>query len=454
MIFMPDADEAKIARGRDGKLKLRVLFISGELIAADLAYRLKEEGCEVKLYIQDRSRRDCLEGLVEKTENWKKELKWVGKDGLIVFDDVGYGKIQDDLRKKGYLVVGGSEGGDRLEKERAYAQKILSTCEIKTVPTYDFDEIESAFKFVKKKGGLWVVKQNNHASALTYVGTMPDGSDTLEVLESYENYATDLRSVSLQKKVEGIEIAAGRYFNGNDWVGPIEMNIEHKRLCNGDIGPLTGEMGTLTWYDDNDNNRLFQETLEKLKPFLKKIDFRGDLDINCIVNKERAFPLEVTARFGCPSTQLQAEIHLSPWKDFLSAIAKGESFDLKYKRGFGIVVSIAVPPFPYKSISSDYYLKGANILFKSKLSKEEFDRLHFEEVILKQGLKGKKYFQIAGSNGYILYVTGFGKTIAEAQNQAYSLIDKIVIPKMFYRTDIGVKFQKNDQKLLKEWGWI
>ena len=432
---------------------MRVLFVSGELIAADLAVRLKEEGCEVKIYIEDESRKDCLDGMVEKTDDWKKELDWVGKEGLIVFDDVGYGKIQDDLRKKGYLVVGGSEGGDRLEKERAYAQKILATCGIKTIPTYDFKSIHSAINFIKKNSQAWVVKQNKHASALTYVGTMKDGSDALEVLESYEAY-TDIDSISLQKKVEGVEIAAARFFNGTDWVGPIEMNVELKRLCDGDIGPLTGEMGTVTWYEENENNRLFQETLAKLKPFLQKIDFRGDLDINCIVDEKKAYPLEVTARFGCPSTQLQAELHLSPWKDFLLAVAKGQPHNLAYKKGYGIVVSVAIPPFPYKSIQTDYYLKGANILFRSRLTKEETDRLHFEEVSLKKGPNGKNYYQIAGSNGYILYVTGTGNDITEAREQAYSLIDKIVIPKMFFRTDIGLKFMNEDHKKLKEWGWI
>lgn len=433
---------------------MRILFISGELIAADLAHRLVQEGCEVKLYIEDASRRDCLEGMVPKTNNWREELNWVGKDGLIVFDDVGYGKIQDDLRKEGYSVVGGSEGGDRLEKERAYAQKIMAACGIRTIPTYDFEKIQSAINFIKKNAGAWVVKQNGHVSALTYVGTMKDGSDALELLESYKDYATSIKSVSLQKKVDGIEIGVGRYFNGKEWAGPIEMNVEHKALCDGDIGPLTGEMGTVMWYDENENNKLFKETLANLKPFLLKINFRGDIDINCIVDEKKAYPLEITGRFGCPSTQLQAEIHLSPWKEFLGSLAKGTSFQLKYKSGYGVVVSVAIPPFPYKSISSDFYLKGADILFRQKLTKEELNRLHFEEVSLRKSNDGKNYYSIAGNNGYILYVSGFGRSVADARKQAYSLIDKIVIPKMFYRTDIGLKFIKEDHKKLKEWGWI
>ncbi|MDD5750168.1 MAG: phosphoribosylglycinamide synthetase C domain-containing protein [Candidatus Pacebacteria bacterium] len=432
---------------------MRVLFISGELIAGDIAYRLKQEGCEVKLYIEDKSRKDCLEGMVEKTDDWKKELEWVGKDGLIVFDDVGYGKIQDDLRKDGYNVFGGCEEGDRLEKDREFGEKIFRDYGIKTLDTFNFDSIKSAVSYIKSHKGAWVVKQNGHESAFNYVGMMDDGSDSISMLESYDKHLGEDMLISLQKKVYGIEIGVARYFNGKDWVGPVEINIEHKALFNGGIGPQTGEMGTIIWYENNEENRLFQATLAKLKPFLEKINFKGDIDINCIVNRKDFYPLEATARLGCPSAHLQAEIHSSPWKDFLMAVAKGDKYNLKYKKGHGIVVSVSIPPFPYKAISDKFYSKDAKILFKKKLSDKERRRIHFEEVSLKEE-GGKKHYFIAGNNGYIIYITGFGNTVQKARKQAYELIDEIVIPKMFYRTDIGAGFLQADEELLKKWGWI
>ncbi|MEK7172659.1 MAG: phosphoribosylglycinamide synthetase C domain-containing protein [Patescibacteria group bacterium] len=432
---------------------MKVLFVSGELIAGDIAYRLKQEGCEVKLYIADKSRQDCFDGLLKKTDDWQKELDWVGKTGLIVFDDVGYGKIQDDLRKDGYKVFGGCAEGDKLEKDREFGQKVFRDYGIKTPDTFNFDNIKSAISYIKNHQAAWVVKQNGHESALNYVGAMNDGSDTISMLESYDQHLGEDVSVSLQKKVHGIEIGVARYFNGKNWLGPIEINIEHKALFNGGIGPQTGEMGTVMWYEENENNQLFQTTLAKLKPFLAEINFKGDIDINCIVNKKNLYPLEATARLGCPSTHLQAAIHLSPWQDFLMAVAQGNDYNLRYKNGYGIVVSVAIPPFPYKAISNKFYAKDAKILFKKQLSEQEWDSIHFEEVSLKEAGR-KKQYQIAGSNGYILYVTGFGATLQKARKQAYNLIDKIVIPKMFYRTDIGAKFLATDQKLLKKWGWI
>jgi phosphoribosylamine--glycine ligase len=327
---------------------------------------------------------------------------------------------------------------------------MLASCGLPVLKSFAFPDAEAASTFVREHPGMWVVKQDNHVSALNYVGSDPTGADVLSVLERYRE--SGVKPIDLQQRVEGIEIGIGRYFNGNDWVGSIEMNVEHKHLCNGGIGPMTGEMGTLMWYDDDENNPLFCATIGKMKAHLTEAGFRGDVDINCIVNGEKLWPLEITTRFGCPSTQLQSEIHVSPWGEFLHAVAAGTPYELEYKRGYGIVVSVAVPPFPYISSDTRFSMEGTDILFKGDLTAEEMNRLHFEEVAIRRN--GKEHYYIAGPNGYTLYVTGFGKTVEEARTQAYALIDKLIIPKMFYRTDIGEKFMNRDERRLREWGWI
>lgn len=431
--------------------KLKVLFVSGELIAGDLAYRLKKEGCDVKLYVKDLTRNDCFDGMIEKTDDWEKELDWVGKDGLIVFDDVGYGKVADNLRSKGFTVFGGSEKGDKLEKERDYAQSIFSVCDIKVLPSIDFKKAEDAIDFVKKNKGAWVVKQNGHDGSLSYVGELENGDDTISMLNSLNHgkISKSFGTISLQKKIKGVEVAVSRCFNGKNWVSPILVNFEHKCFLDGDRGPLTSEMGTLAWYDNNENNRIFLETLHKIEPFLKHIDYKGFIDINCIINEDGLFPLEATMRFGSPTNHLQSEIQVSPWSELLYSAARGDDFELIHKKDYSVVVSIAVPPFPYKSISSEYYPKDVQILFREKLTDDEINRIHFEEVKM---VDDKIY--IAGNNGYILFITGSGKDVESARKNAYDIVNKLVMPKMLYRTDIGLKYINRDKKLLKKWKWI
>jgi len=433
---------------------MRILFItSRNIIAGDLARVLKQEGNEVKLFIDDKDRKLNFENIVEKTNNWKKELNWVRKDGLIVFDDSGYGKIQDKLRKKGYSVFGGNEHSDNLEFDREYAQKIFQKYGLQILETINFGSIDKCFEFVKKSKKSWVIKQNDHKLNINYVSQLDDNQDVLDMLEfCKEKHNRKIKSIVIQEKVKGVEVGVGRYFNGKDWVGPIEINFEHKHLFNGGIGPMTTEMGTLAWYDDDEKNTLFQKTISKLKPYLEEINFRGDFEVNFIINEDGIFPLEATPRLGSPIIYLQDEIHQSPWGEFMKAIADSQSFDLKWKRGYGIVVLLAVPPFPYVSNLDEISPKGMGIYFKD-IENNELSHVYFEGVA-KRNLEKRSQFYVSDGEGYIAYVTGIDETVESARKKVYNIVNKIYAPKIFYRDDIGLKFIHNDFNLLKQWGYL
>lgn len=441
---------------------MKILFVSRDLIAGDLAYLLKQEGHEVKLFIGEKGRKHNFDNLVAKTSNWKKELKWVGKDGLIVLDDVGWGKDQDRLRKKGYTVIGGSAGGDRLEMDREFGQKVFKEHGLKTVPLVDFDDIEEAILHVRKNPKTWVIKRNDGMSKfMSYVGVIEDGRDVENLLMNYlQNKSLYKNKITLHERVYGIEMGVGRYFNGKDWVGPIEINFEHIRFMSGDIGPATSEMGTLAWYDDDENNKLFRDTLDKMKPYLQKIDFRGDFALSFIINETGAYVLEATARFGSPIIHLQSEFQSNKWTDFLLAVARGENYNLKWKKGYGIVLCLTLPPFPYAKQIKNNIFYGVNIFFKD-FTDEEFSHIHFEEVSKRVMAHGnKKYdidsglYYVSDNRGYVLYVTGVSDTVEKTQEKIYRIAEKIVIPKVLYRNDIGTEFIKTQKDKLAKWGYL
>lgn len=431
---------------------MNVLVVSLDLSGADLAYRLKNEGHQVRFFVEEKSQKCNYRGMLDKTDDWKKELGWVSKDGLIIFDSIGYGKEQDNLRKMGYSVIGGCEFGDKLEHNRQYCKEVFSKYNISVIPSENFSNVDDAIEYIKKNKGPWVVKQNGHADKIfNYVGNFEDGRDVIDVLKNYYRYKKiECTSIDIQKKAIGIEIGVARYFNGNDWAGPIELNIEHKDLYAGGLGPKTYEMGTLMWLVDDEKNKLFQETLAKLKKYLKKIDFRGDIDINCIVDKDNVYPLEVTTRFGWPATHLHVELFKSPLGDFLKSVADGKEYDLTYKKDFATAVLVATPPFPYHIKINKYSAKGECIYFSPEFNSRDLKHIHFEEV--SRDKHGN--FFISGSSGFILHVTQSCKTAKGAQKKCLDIVEKIIIPKKFYRNDIGLDFHTNNRKKLESWGWI
>jgi len=230
---------------------MKVLFVTYDLGQIALACKIAGEGNEVRVL----ERLECWKNKIKRPEikfvfdNFQRQLEWVGKAGLIVFDYVGDGKLQDKLRKQGYSVFGGCKIGDELEEKRQFGQDTFSEFGMETRNAVSFENITEAIKYVEKNRKKWVVKQNGQMDkGLNYVGQLNDAKDVLSILKSYRRiFKKNNIKIDLHERADGVEIAAGRFYNGEKWVGPVFVNLEHKNLFKGNLGPKTHEMGTLMW---------------------------------------------------------------------------------------------------------------------------------------------------------------------------------------------------------------
>ncbi len=425
--------------------KKKFLFVSLDGLIGDIAWQVEKEGHEAKYYIKNEDNQDIADGFVPKTENWENEVDWAD---IIVFDDVlGQGKQAQQLRQSGKLVVGGTEYTDKLEDDRAFGQEELKKHGINILPYREFTSFDDAIDFVKDNPSRYVVKPSGEAQnvkRMLFVGEEEDGRDVIQVLEAYRKVSTeDIKVFQLQRKVTGVEIAVGAFFNGEDFVYPININFEHKKLFPGQIGPSTGEMGTSMYWSGA--NKIFNSTLLKFGPKLKEEGYTGYIDINCIVNANGIYPLEFTVRFGYPTIFIQQEGIQVPMADFLYGLASGSLSGFKAKKGFQVGVRIVVPPYPFDDQDTfERYSNNAAILFK----KLNYDGIHIEDV---KNINGQ--WLVAGTSGVVLVVIGTGHTMKQAQNQAYNRIKNIIIPNMYYRTDIGDRWFEDCDRL-HTWGYL
>jgi len=315
------------------------------------------------------------------------------------------------------------------------------------LPHWDFSDYDTALKFIEENPGRYVYKPSgflgSDSKGILFLGKDEDGKDIHEMLRSNKVILEKrVKQFQLQKFAQGVEVAVGAFFNGNDFIYPINVNFEHKKLFPGDIGPFTGEMGTLMYWSGS--NPIFRTTLEKMREEIKKSGYVGYIDINCIANARGIYPLEFTCRFGYPHISIATEGITSSLGEFLYSLAKGENCELKTKKGFQIGICCVVPPFPYYDKAEMEIYKDLSIIFK----KPNMDGVHLGDVKNTNG-----NWQIAGESGYVLVVTGTGTTVGECRKQAYSRIDNILLQNMFYRTDIGLGWGEDSDKL-QTWGYL
>lgn len=424
--------------------KKKFLFVSIEGLIGDLAWKIKKEGHEVRYFIKNSTEKDVCDGFVDKVDELQPSLEWAD---VIVFDDVGFGHLAERLRKEGKLVVGGSIYTDKLEDNREFGQEELREAGVEILPHWNFTNFDDAVEFVKKNPSRYVIKPSGLAQnekELLFIGQEEDGKDIVQVLEHYKkNWSKKIKIFQLQKYASGVEIAVGAFFNGEEFVYPIYVNFEHKRMFPGEIGPSTGEMGTHAYWAQP--NLIFMKTLEKMRGKLKACKYVGYVDINCIANGKGVYPLEFTCRFGYPTISLQIEGVLSEWGSFMYSMAAGQKFDLKTKKGFQICVVIAVPPFPFHDpVAFRKYSEDATILFK----KPNTEGLHLGDV-----KNVDEDWRLAGISGYALIVTATGTTLERARNLVYNRVRNIIIPNLFYRTDIGLRWYEDSDKL-QTWGYL
>ena len=417
---------------------MRFLGIGECADLASLYLRLARDRHEIRVFIGYPLCKDTLAGLIERVPNWESELDWIraaGQDGFILFENIGlgYGEIQDRLRREGLNVIGGGTYGARLENDRVYAQRVLAELGLVTPPIFEFSDVDEATRFIDQRPARYVLKSNG-PDAPSFVGRHQMGADVRAMLVSGEKVVAP--SFVLMEFIDGVEMGVGAYFNGEDFLEPACLDWEYKRFFPGDLGELTGEMGTVVTYSRT--KRFFDRTLAKIAPLLRANSYCGYINLNTIVNQEGIWPLEFTCRFGYPGYAILDPLQKTSWANLFRGMRTRSELRFDTEPGFAVGIVITTPPFPYSRDTVPVPV-GLPLLFEGDLSPAEQRHVHYGEVALRNGV-----LVTSGASGYTLVVTGTGQTIEAARDDANALAAKVVVANARYRTDIGTRLIKGE----------
>jgi phosphoribosylamine--glycine ligase len=394
-----------------------------------------------------------MRGMLDFTDDWRRELDWVraaGPDGVILFETASNGDDQDALRRDGFNVVGGSALGDRLENDREYGQSVLRDIGMRTAKSREFTDFDDAIAFVQQTRRRYVYKLNGSEWAPTrgYVGAMDNGNDMVAMLTAAKNTWPDggAPSFVLMDHLTGIEVGVGAFFDGERFLSPANLDWEHKRFFPGDVGELTGEMGTVVTYRGAE--RMFEASLARLAPMLGESGYCGYINLNTIVNADGIWPLELTCRFGYPGFPILDSLHRCGWDRIFRSLLQKTGERVPTYDGYSVGVVITVPPFPYAH-GYETLGKGIPICFADDIDEVDRQSLHYGEVELRDG-----QLVTAGLIGYIMVVTGVADTVEAARDAAYARVRKVVIPNARYRNDIGARLMTRELDEMRALGLI
>ncbi|MGZ3327466.1 MAG: hypothetical protein ACXU85_09910, partial [Xanthobacteraceae bacterium] len=126
------------------------------------------------------------------------------------------------------------------------------------------------------------------------------------------------------------------------------------------------------------------------------------------------------------------------WGDLLAAMVNRSATGFATRPGFSVGIVLTTPPFPYPRPQVQEPV-GLPVLFDGELTAGDRANLHYCELGLEEG-----ELVTSGIYGWAMVVTGAGESIASAQSRANGLADRILIPNVRYRRDIGARLMAGD----------
>lgn len=414
---------------------------------------MEARGHEVRVFVRDEASHGVFSGIVARTDDWQQELGWIAEaaeQGLIVFETADQGAVQDDLRAQGFQVIGGSALGDRLEGDREYGQSILRQAGLRTASSHTFSSYREALDFLSGRHQRYVLKFNGTHSLRTknYIAQASDSRDLAALLQFHANSEAthELLDFVLMEYIEGIEIGVGGYFNGSVFLDTACIDFEHKRFFPGELGELTGEMGTVVSYDGSAALRDF--VLRPLAGVLRDGGYCGYINVNLMANADGLWPLEFTSRFGYPGYAICEQLHRQPWESIFLAMARRSATRFATAPGFAVGVVLTVPPFPYRQGYAELS-KGVPIILDHDLAPVDREAIAFAEVEMRHGA-----MVTSGTCGYVGVATGCAATVDAARLRALEVASKVYVPNLRYRNDIGARVSDPQLDLLRQWGYL
>ena len=353
---------------------------------------------------------------IEFAKNNNIDLTIVGSEELLVQG------IVDEFKKNNLKIFGPDKKAAILEGSKVFSKDFMRKYGIKTADYKVFDNPDEAEKYLKnckKEKFPIVIKASGLAAGkgVIIAQNLKEAEEAVKEIMIDKKFSSSGNQIVIEEYLEGKE-ASILSFTDCNVILPLLSAKDHKKIGENETGLNTGGMGVIS-----PNPYVTDEIFEEFKknimnPTLRGIreegmDFEGVIFFGLMITKKGLYLLEYNMRMGDPETQAVLPLMET---DLLELLEK--SFDkrlseakIKWKPLHSCCVVAVAGGYPEK------YNKGDKISGLSSIGENG-------EILFICGAK-KENDDFVTSGGRVLNVVGFGNTLEEAREHAYTSLKKI-----------------------------
>ncbi|MBV9240388.1 MAG: phosphoribosylamine--glycine ligase, partial [Acidobacteria bacterium] len=276
--------------------------------------------------------------------------------------------IVDEFRSRGLNIIGPGKAAAQLESSKAFAKDFMAR---HGVPTARYVIAHSAgFALLELESGDFggeekpvVVKADGLAAGkgVVVAANRHEAEIAINELGNIAGTAA-AEKIVLEECISGREVSLLAFVDGESYtlMPPVR---DHKRIGDGDTGPNTGGMGTIT-----DESLLTADQLKDieekvLRPTLhgcvkEEMSFRGVLFLGLMMTASGPMLLEYNVRFGDPETQAILVRLETDLVDICGAMlgiggASLSNFEIKWRGESSACIVLAAEGYPQKPRTGD-----------------------------------------------------------------------------------------------------
>ena len=345
--------------------------------------------------------------------------------------------IVDDFEAHGIAAFGPNKAAAQIEGSKDFAKKLMARHNVPTASYKTFDALEPARAYVLEHGAPIVIKADGLAAGKGVTVAMDEQTavDALDDIFVDHRFGQAGAKVVIEEFLQGQEFSLMSFVSGTDfWVMPISQ--DHKRAHDGDTGPNTGGMGAYSPVPQISDETVQRAIDEIVRPTVEGLakegtPFTGVLYAGLIDTATGPKVIEFNARFGDPETEVVLPRLTSDFGEAIWNILRHKSPTFTWKNnGVTLGVIIASEGYPGTLVT------GTPL---PQIPVDENQGQHVYYAGVKSDEESRK---LLTSSGRVALVQVHGNDVKDAQNNVYSILNKLNLPHMFFRHDIASKALK------------